>query len=220
MAMADVAHRTRRGFLYLVAACAVSMKTTLHAQNVKKGEFVGSVKTEWGGDGRNMTLLGPFEYIDPSGRRWPVPSGTVVDGASIPQPFWSVIGGPFEGPYRDASVIHDFYCQVRTRKAVDVHMVFRDAMLTAGVGERKAWLMWKAVDQFGPRWKDPNVDPKCEIIDEKYDFKRCARNSPPPSIEVPELRKIDLEKFLSNNKQEIDPADALVLEIAIKHMKF
>lgn len=29
--------------------------------------------------------------------------------------FWSFIGGPFEGKYRNASVVHDFLCKVQKR---------------------------------------------------------------------------------------------------------
>jgi uncharacterized protein DUF1353 len=62
--------------------------------------------TRWEDDGRLMTLVESFAYIDSSGRTWRVPSGVQVDGASIPQVFWSIIGGPFEGRYRNASIIH------------------------------------------------------------------------------------------------------------------
>src|SRR5690242_3570669 len=77
------------------------------ASALGKGAYQGRVITEWLPDNRKMRLIEPFEYIGPDGRRWPVPAGTVVDGASIPQAFWSIIGGPFEGAYRPASVIHD-----------------------------------------------------------------------------------------------------------------
>src|SRR5262245_49195601 len=86
-----------------------------------KGEFRGKLISEWLADGRRMKLLEPLEYIDPSGRHWLVPSGTVVDGASIPQVFWSVIGAPFSGPYRNASVVHDYFCDTRSRPYPDVH---------------------------------------------------------------------------------------------------
>ena len=184
-----------------------------------EGQYVGKIVTEWLPNGRDMLIVNSFEYIDPEGRKWPVPARTKVDGASIPQPFWSIIGGPFEGPYRNASVVHDFYCTVRTRKVEDVHKVFRAAMLTSGVGERRAWLMWKAVDQFGPRWKEPNIDPKCEIVDENYDFKKCARNAVRPPLIQPELRRADLEKFLGDVKADIDPSDAEKLSGAIKAMR-
>jgi len=108
--------------------------------------------TEWLDNGRDMKLQKDFGYVDPVGRHWPVPAGTVVDGASIPRVFWSLIGGPFEGPYRKPSVVHDYYCDVRTRSWQDAHRIFYDGMLCAGVGTIKAKIMYYAVYRFGPRW--------------------------------------------------------------------
>src|SRR5262245_41210351 len=68
------------------------------------GTFVGRIVTQWETDGRQMTLLEPFQFVDPRGRRWSVPRGITVDGASIPPILWSIIGGPFEGKYRVASI--------------------------------------------------------------------------------------------------------------------
>lgn len=64
-------------------------------------------------------LEGDFRFDDPNGMQWITPAGTEVDGASIPQFFWSFIGGPFEGSYINASVIHDHYCRTRSRTAHD-----------------------------------------------------------------------------------------------------
>ena len=58
-----------------------------------------------------MRLLRDFQYIDPSGTTWTAPANSTIDGASIPQIFWSIIGGPFEGEYRDASIVHDTECE-------------------------------------------------------------------------------------------------------------
>lgn len=49
-------------------------------------------------------LAAQFRFVDPNGLLWIVPPGKEVDGASIPQAFWSFIGGPFEGAYIKASV--------------------------------------------------------------------------------------------------------------------
>lgn len=107
---------------------------------------------EWLEDGRHMRLKRPFAYEEESGREWPVPAETVVDGASIPQVFWSLIGGPFEGQYRDASIVHDYYCDVRTRPWKDTHRTFFDAMICSGVNTIRAKTMYYAVYRFGPRW--------------------------------------------------------------------
>ena len=128
------------------------------------GRFVGRIVAQWL-PAREMKLLEKFEYISSDGTRWPVPVGTVVDGASIPQAFWSLIGGPFEGLYREASVIHDCYCQVRTRADRVVHNMFNEAMLTSGVNSSKRLIMHQAVLRFGPRWSDPALPPDCQYAD-------------------------------------------------------
>jgi hypothetical protein len=180
------------------------------------GKFSGTIVTRWNDDGRNMTLLEPFEYVDPSGAKWPVPPGATLDGASIPKLFWSLIGGPFEGRYRNASVVHDFYCQVRTRPFRVVHRVFYDAMVTSGLTDRTSWLMYKAVDQFGPRWADPKTDPKCEIVDENYDFTACARNARPPAP-APSARtdRENVEAFLREVEGQANPEDISKLRDAL-----
>src|SRR5689334_17241904 len=59
------------------------------------GAFVGDVLTKWE-PGRPMTLLADFSYLQPDGRAWLAPKGSVIDGASIPQCLWGVpgIGSP------------------------------------------------------------------------------------------------------------------------------
>ena len=49
-------------------------------------------------------LENDFRFQDPNGLLWLAPAGIEVDGASIPQFLWSVIGGPFEGPYISAQL--------------------------------------------------------------------------------------------------------------------
>lgn len=116
------------------------------------GQYVGTVQTEWLADGRQMRLLAPFAYVDGNGLTWNAPAGSVIDGASIPQLAWTFAGGPFEGRYRDASVIHDVACVERVRSWESVHEVFYRAMLTSGVESWRAKVMYAAVYHFGPRW--------------------------------------------------------------------
>src|SRR5437762_8277243 len=71
------------------------------------GSYDGNPVTKWNTDGRTMTLITELRYTDPQGVVWVAPIGSVVDGASIPRYLWSIMGGPFEGKYRNASVLHD-----------------------------------------------------------------------------------------------------------------
>ena len=51
-----------------------------------------------------MILLEDVSFTS-KGKIWTAPAGSVIDGASIPRFFWRVIGSPFIGYYRRASVV-------------------------------------------------------------------------------------------------------------------
>jgi len=125
------------------------------------GRYDDCVNVCWLGNGRYMALLKPLVFHQTHGNRsWTAPAGTVTDGASIPQIFWSVptgryptapevIGGPFEDKYRDGAVNHDSECCVKQNAWRDVHRMFYDAMMTRGVEPWRAKLMYFAVFFFG-----------------------------------------------------------------------
>jgi hypothetical protein len=117
------------------------------------GRFEGQVVARWHDDGREMTLVEPFAYLDPRSVRWDAPTGAVVNGASIPRTFWSLIGGPFAGKFRNASVVHDVACEERSRPWQSVHRMFYEACRCGGVTAATAKTMYYAVHHFGPRWR-------------------------------------------------------------------
>lgn len=212
---------SRRGLLSSTLALPIlvhSRRPGLAQQSF--GRFNGRVVAEWLADGRNMRLTEPFEYIDQNNRRWPVPEDTVVDGASIPQIFWSITGGPFEGLYRAPSVVHDHYCERRTRKSFDVHEAFYNAMLCAGVGPKTAVLMHRAVAIFGPSWDDPRVDPACQVAGKNDDLERCTRNLVRPPAIRPAMDKQKLSAFVESMRSESDPRDLEKLNAAISSTQF
>jgi hypothetical protein len=116
------------------------------------GRFEGQVVARWHDDGREMTLVEPFAYLDPRAARFQAPDGAVVNGASIPRPFWSLIGGPFTGRFRNASVVHDVACVERSRPWQDVHRMFYEACRCGGVAAATAKTMYYGVYHYGPRW--------------------------------------------------------------------
>jgi hypothetical protein len=153
------------------------------------GRFVGTVKTEWHDDGRTMQLLDDFGYVDREGDVWKAPKGHKIDGASIPQVFWTFIGGPFEGKYRNASVVHDFECDVRRRQWRAVHRMFYAACRSGGTEARKAKVMFAAVYHFGPRW-GPDKGLRPFRTDE--DFKRMRDYvESNPDITVEQIEALD-----------------------------
>ncbi len=131
------------------------------------GKLVGRVIAVWlrPGDPKwdaskgqwQMRLAAPFAYEDRNGARWDAPSGSPIDGASIPKALWSALAGtPYTGNYREASVLHDRYCDVpenHTFRQID--RMFYEAMRCEGTGRFEAAVKYFAVLKFGPQ--DPHT---------------------------------------------------------------
>ena len=112
------------------------------------GRFSGNPKTEWlsgGGDDRNMCLLESFWYIDPHGRLWEAPKGSVTNGASIPRTLWSSIGSPYTGNYRRASIIHDVAIRTPCILRSEADTMFYFACLAGGCAPMEGKLLYAGV---------------------------------------------------------------------------
>lgn len=132
-------------------------------------------------------------YLDPYCRSWVAPAGAIVDGASIPQFAWSIIGGPFEGKYRDASVIHDVACREKNAPWEYIHLVFYYAMLANGSDPLKAKIMYAAVYHFGSRWNPPNHPSlPCSHCD---DGQKEIKGKEPPKPNSGPPRTLRIEDF-------------------------
>jgi hypothetical protein len=147
--------RTTLRFL-VAAAIFFSFLALSSTPSFAQGSFTGRVVVEWltgQNPERDMRLIEPFSYTDPKGKKWSVPAGAVINGASIPPSLWSVVGSPYTGSYRRASVIHDYYCGTRSETWQDVHRMFYYAMIAGGVDTIQAKVFYAAVYGGGPRWK-------------------------------------------------------------------
>ena len=139
---------------FLVSCRSTPPKWTAGAeQSHKWGYYSGPVDTRWDSDGRTMTLLSELRYTDPQGVVWIAPAGSVVDGASIPRTLWTVMGGPFEGKYRNGSVLHDVAYEQHNRPWADCDRMFYNAMRCSGVGPVEAGTMYYSLYKFGRHWK-------------------------------------------------------------------
>jgi hypothetical protein len=154
-------------FLFLI--------TSILAQPViaqsQYGSFPYPLDLRMSGNGRDAMLLAKFVYIDGQSKSWEVPTGTVVDGASIPRPLWSIAGSPWTGKYREASVVHDYLCEKKNTAWKTAHQTFYTAMLANGVDAIQAKIMYAAVYRFGPRWDfeyTPDC-PNCAAVPHKVD---------------------------------------------------
>jgi Protein of unknown function (DUF1353) len=163
--------------------------------------FIGEFKFLWLEDGRKMKLLNTVKYVDPNGLVWTAAEGRETDGASIPQIFWSVIGGPYEGKYRKAAVIHDIACEDQTQPWEATHRMFYDAMITAKVDRDLALLMYGAVYNAGLRWSFTTIS-----------FSPVEPTAPIQDIpEVPQVRsKFDLASTVDISTR---PVTTLIYQI-------
>src|SRR6184192_629998 len=147
------------GFLVVIATligCASDKKPVwirfAEKQPNRWGHYSGYVEARWENDGRSMTLLSELRYTDPQGQVWIASAGSQVDGASIPRSLWSFMGGPFEGKYRNASVLHDVAYDQKTRPWKEADRMFYNAMRCSGVSPTEAKTMYYALYRHGRHW--------------------------------------------------------------------
>ncbi len=125
------------------------------ATNVFKGNAVVEMLAPKGtmDSYRDVKLVQPFGFIDPRGVHWDAPAGYVTNGASIPQSLWVVVGGPFDGPYRDAAFLHDYYCEAKIRSSDDTHRMYYEAAVARGTSQNVASTMYAGLIYGGPKWE-------------------------------------------------------------------
>jgi hypothetical protein len=97
----------------VVALCSLALSPLSLAQGRFEGRLIlEDVAHEYVNAGKydpghtEFRLLEDYAYVADDGRKWVIPTGTVVNGASIPKAFWSVVGGPWSGEYRNATVLN------------------------------------------------------------------------------------------------------------------
>lgn len=172
------------------------------------GRYTGRLILQPLPDGRRMRVIEDFGFMEADGLHWPVPPQSTVDGASIPQVLWSLIGGPFEGKYRDASVVHDYYCAVRSADCQSVHRMFYRAMLVSGVSVRRAKVMYAAVYFAGPRWDDlvvhnvllgPPAVPSRPVDDDRLSYKRLASSDNRLFYTLPDATTLTFGKVIDRD---------------------
>jgi len=192
----------------VLAACAShrnagAPSATMQPSSVgsKWGYYSGEPVTKWNPDGRTMTLLTELSYTDPHGLIWDAPAGSVVDGASIPRYLWSVMGGPFEGKYRNASVLHDVAYGEHNRPWSDCDRMFYNAMRCSGVSAVEAKTMYYALFKFGHHWKFPIKRGKPV----KYEGALVARGEEiPRAIPVNRVQINEARDWISNTDPSLE----------------
>jgi len=124
---------------------------------VRHGLFEGRVVVEWLDDPfvPTMRLLEPFAYHQPRGKVWKVPQGHVVKGRGMPPLFRHLIGQPFYGGFRKASIVYDHATQEMKEPWDKAQLMFLDASMAEGVNESEAKAMYLLLRAQGSRWEVP-----------------------------------------------------------------
>jgi hypothetical protein len=127
--------------------------------------FSGDPRAVWlteAGDDRRMRLLEAFSFVDPAAKRWDAPLDSVIDGASIPRPLWTLVGSPYTGNYRRASVVHDVACDQAgsdKQKRREADRMFYHACRAGGCSIAESIILylgvrigaiWPSVPQWAP----------------------------------------------------------------------
>jgi hypothetical protein len=140
--------------IFLLLLVATSSTSSAQQSNLKlKGQFHGRLVLIPLDNGRDMQLEEAFSYTDWENHTLEAPAGFISDGASIPRAAWSLIGGPWDGKYRAAAVIHDVGCVNRSLSWHDTDRLFYEAMIDSGVPNAQASTMYYAVLAWGPHWE-------------------------------------------------------------------
>jgi hypothetical protein len=154
---------------------------------MKHGKFSGEPVAVWlteeGTQDRTMKIVQDFSFTDPDGKAWLAPTDTLVDGASIPRALWTIVGSPYTGDYRRASIVHDVACDEAgsdKKKRRDADRMFFHACRAGGcsiwqstvlyLGVRvgaaasdvPAWHAAVAVETVGPRTRRTDAELQLE----------------------------------------------------------
>ena len=94
------------------------------------------------------------------------------------------MGGPFDGKYRNASVLHDVSYDEKTRPWKQCDRMFYNAMRCSGVGATEAKTMYYALYRHGRHWKRPRESAGAIARDEQV----VPRALPVSEEEIEETR--------------------------------
>ncbi|MBB3697092.1 DUF1353 domain-containing protein [Flammeovirga yaeyamensis] len=125
-------------------------------------KFSGYPITKWKDDDCQMVLLDDLSFTDHDQKVWNVPLGAEINGASIPSSLWNIVGSPFVGKYRRASVVHDYFAgeghnpNVSYQERREADKMFYEACRTDGCSWKCAALLYLGVS-IGSWWSRKGI---------------------------------------------------------------
>jgi len=186
-------------------AISLASIALLFALPIRAQEFSGPPKIVKVDD-MHWELLEDLSFVDKHGDLWKAPKGYKTDGASIPWPLWSFIGSPFTGNYVSSAIIHDVYCDLRSRDWKLVHRTFYDAMIKEGTPLLLAKVMYFGVYRFGPKW----------VVDASRacPFPYVCVQNDPVKLTLMASPEVDIEEF-KRAKQKIESENPELADIEV-----
>lgn len=153
-----------------------------------------------------------LEFFDGEGRGWTAPTGTLTDGASIPQIFVPIVGNPRSREFANAAAMHDAWCGIGNEDGAvyhkatwqEVHRMFYDSLIVGGTDDIRAKVMFAAVWLGGPRWAPISRAPDTRLdrlpVELRRDAMRRAkayieRENPPIRLLIPYLQEVERAMF-------------------------
>ena len=183
------------------------------------GFFTGEPKTLWlnqpGDADRKMQLLADYSYTDWADKSWMTPAKYVIDGASIPRALWTLVGSPYCGLYRRASIVHDKACDdavndSAARKRAD--KMFYQACRDGGCSKRQAAILYIGV-RIGANFS------RAGLIEDESDIGPHLTETPIEREMQDALRQIGESEDVANASEtdDADRLDAAVVVVGKRH---
>ena len=143
--------RAKRSMMLLLLAVLCS--GALFA--AQEARFDGRMIVEWVDENpfiASMRLVEDFSFTQASGKRWPVPAGSIVDGRSMSPLFVRLSGHPFEGGFRRTAVVYDHAAKQQSEPWREAQIMFYEGSVTEGILPIEAKVMYLLINATGPRW--------------------------------------------------------------------
>lgn len=143
---------------------------------------------------KSCILKFPLTFVDAARRTWRAEAGGITDGASIPDWAQGVIGGRWDDAYIKAAVLHDYYCGTMQYSWKETHRMFYDALITLGVGQAKAKLMYYAVYLAGPKWEVAASSAACDPSKGDNCLMSASRDGRAMAVSPDRFGELDMER--------------------------
>lgn len=162
-------------------------------------QFIGSAQTQQvaSGDSLQMVkLLTDFGYVDSQGKTWHVPAGAIIDESTIPRSSWVPMEAPLTSAYRNAAIIHNYYCKQKKEHWFSVHRMFYEACLATGLSEAAAKTLFARVFAFTQRWN--------AVYDRNRTTETAFRGYELTNVSVPEADFIEVKHWIDTKNIPFD----------------